>query len=163
MNFQQFCSILKENIQALPFDKRLAFANAINKKLFFDYQEFYEEESFGNPDLLLDAINLIENSHSNTLEQESIKQLMLDINQACPDMDDFGGNAAYSALNSCAAVYETLEFLIDKNSQHIYEVGLCLINTVDSKIQEEDELNEEEINNHPVMIEAREYLLDLSK
>lgn len=163
MNFQQFCSTFKTNIYALSAGKQLAFTNVINKKLFFDYQEFSEKENFGNPDLLLDAINLLDNSYTNALEPESTKQLMLDINQACPDMDDFGGNGAYSALNSCAAVYESLDFLIDRNPHHIYEVGLCLINTVDSKIQEEHELTEEEIDNHPLMIETRNYLINLSQ
>ena len=79
-------------------------------------------------------------------------------------MDDFGGEEIASyALNSCVAIFNSLEFLRDKLPTHIYDVGICLTDTIDFKIQENQDLTEEEIDKNPLMIEARQYLLDKSK
>jgi hypothetical protein len=112
----------------------------------------------GNSDLLLDAINLVDKSLSQDIDIETVKMLLPKINQITPDTEDFG-NASY-ALNASAAVYETLEFLLDNNPIHIENVGTYLTDTIDAKIQEDDDLTPEEIDRHPLMIETRKYLIE---
>jgi hypothetical protein len=76
-------------------------------------------------------------------------------------MDDFGDDYLGSyALNAAVAAYNAVQFVKDKDPEHIYDIGQCLTDTVDFKIQEIDETAEEEIDSHPLMIEARKYLLE---
>ena len=140
-------------------DKQILLAIAVCKQLFFDYQKFTKENNWGNPDLLLDAINLAENFQAS--DEQKIKDLLPQIHDNCPDSEDFG-NASY-AINASSAIYETLQFLIDHNSEHIYNIGNCLTDSLDFKIQEDDELTDEQIDNHPLMIEARNYLIESTR
>jgi hypothetical protein len=79
-------------------------------------------------------------------------------------MDDFGSDQLASyALNSCVAVYDALHFLLDNLPKHIYDIGICLTDTIDFKIQEQQNYTEQEIDKNPLMIEAREYLIEKSK
>ena len=50
-------------------------------------------------------------------------------------------------MNASAAVYETLEFLIDRNSKHILNIGTYTTDTIDFKIQGDDDLIEQETDN----------------
>lgn len=81
-----------------------------------------------------------------------------------PDMDDFGSNELGSyALNASAAVCETLEFLLDNDPVHIQNVITHYTDTFDFKVQESKTLIMEEIDKHPLMIKAREFLLSETK
>ena len=108
--------------------------------------------------ILLDVITFVKAIDDKPLDVAKTKTLLGKIENITPDTGDFE-DASY-ALNACAATYETLEYLIDKDSSHIVNIGTCLTDTIDFKIQEEMELNEMEIDSHPLMIEAREFLLD---
>lgn len=87
-----------------------------------------------------------------------MKEILPKVDNITPNTEDFG-NASY-ALNACSAVYETLEFLINKDQKHILNIGSYLTDTIDFKIQEDDELSEVQIDNHPMMIEARKFLIE---
>ena len=78
-------------------------------------------------------------------------------------MDDFGSEIGSYALNSSAAVYETLEFITDKDKTHIYNIATYYTDTIDFKIQEERTLTEEAIENHPLMIEAWNFVIEQTK
>jgi hypothetical protein len=83
------------------------------------------------------------------------------LEQITPDTEDFADGSF--ALNSCFVVRETLEFLLDKSSDYIYNIETDLTDTVDFKIHERSKLTVDEIDNHPMMIEARTLLPDLAK
>lgn len=68
-------------------------------------------------------------------------------------MDDFGNNIGSYVLNACIAVYHTLQFLIDKDPFNIVDAGTALTDTIDFKIQEDNELTDAEINNYPLVKE----------
>jgi hypothetical protein len=42
---------------------------------------------------------------------------------------------------------------------HIIAIGTYLTDTVDFKIQEREHLTEEQIDEHPMMVEARDFML----
>jgi len=161
MNYKEFVTKFKSQSGNLSREKQLSSAVSICKKLFFDYQEFFEKNNWGNADLLLDAINLSEKFLSQETNVTSVKILLPRIDEITPDTEDFE-DASY-ALNACTAVYETLEFIIDNNSEHIYNIGTCLTDTVDFKIQEEGKLTENQIDEHPLMIQTRKYLIELTR
>lgn len=94
-------------------------------------------------------------------DTELLKEKIKQIDIITPDTEDFS-DASY-ALNSCVAVCETLEFMIDNKSEHIYAIGTCLTDTIDFKIQEDGDLTEHEIDANPEMVTARKYLLEMSR
>ena len=161
MKYKEFVSKFKLQSCNLPKERKLHLAVGICKKLFFDYQKFSDENQWGDPDILLDAINLAESSVSKAVDISKVKELLPNIMVTAPDSEDFE-NASY-AINACSAVYETMEFLIDDNCEHIFNIGTCLTDTIDFKVQEKDELTEDQIDNHLLMIEARNYLIQSTR
>jgi hypothetical protein len=111
----------------------------------------------GDPDVLLNAIKLCQLYIKNETKIASLENILPIVDNAMPDTEDFP-NASY-ALNASATVYETLQFLIDKDLNHILNIGTYLTDTVDFKIQENESLTDFQINNHPIMLETRKFLL----
>jgi uncharacterized protein YjaG (DUF416 family) len=160
MNYPEFISAFKNQVSALPYRRQLEFAIAISKTLFPEYQAFFEYHNWGNPDLLLDAINMAEQSFNSSIEQEKIEEMIPKIDSIVPHMDDYGDEIGSYGLNASAAVYETLQFILDKDQTHIYNIGIYYTNTIDFKIQEEQELSDDEIDQHPLMIQAWNYVIE---
>ncbi|MHA4808900.1 DUF416 family protein [Flavitalea flava] len=95
------------------------------------------------------------------MDKAKIEDMLLRIEAITPDTDDYGEYMGSYALNACVAISYSLQFLIDKDPIDIYHVGTCLTDTIDFKIQEEnDNLTEEQIDNHPGIIETRNYLIN---
>lgn len=163
MNYQEFTALFKEQVYSLNPKKQLELAIEISKKLFPDYQNFFNENNWGNPDILIDAIRACEQSSSIPHALKELQKLQLQLEKVTPHMDDFGDEQGSYALNACTAVYYTLQFLIDKNPSSIIYVGTTLTDTTDFKIQEDHYLTEEEIDSHTLMKEAWEYLLEKTK
>jgi hypothetical protein len=134
---------------------------SICKKLFFEYEVFSKANSWGNPDALLDAINYLNNNDPNDYIIEEINDLLKAVEIVTPDTEDFD-ECSY-ALNASCAVIEVLEFVRDKNSDHVYNVSTMLTDTVDFKIQENSELTPKQVDQHSLMIETRNWLLNLTQ
>lgn len=125
MNFQEFTSTFKKQVYGVSYERKLNLALSICKKLFFDYQKFYEENDWGDPYVLLDAIKTIEHDQARSLNPKQLKSILQRIDEVTPDSEDFG--EANYAINASGAVYETIEFLLDKDASHIYNIGTYLI------------------------------------
>jgi uncharacterized protein len=161
MNFQEFTKVYRKQVDTLSYERQLDFAVGICKKLFFDYQSFFERNDFGSPDVLLDAVNKVEQRQVVRIDPKELKTLLQRIYEITPDSEDFS-NANY-AINAAGAVYVTVEFLLDRDINHIYNIGTYLVDTIDSKVQSDGDLSEEEIDQHPLTIEAKSYLLQETK
>ena len=157
MNFKEFNILFKSHVFAMTYQKQCELAILICKKLFPDYKDFYQVNNWGDPDILIDAIKLCELYTEQKVNSKALREIHSKINSITPDTEDFG-NASY-ALNACAAISETLEFMTDMDQNHMLNIGTYLTDTIDFKIQEDDELTEEQINSHPMMIEARHFLV----
>ena len=157
MNFVEFNKIFQSHVFALTHEKQCQLAISVCKKLYQDYQDFYQENKWGDPDILLDSINLCQLYIAKQIDVSSLKEILPKVDKIIPDTEDFE-NSSY-ALNAGATVYETLEFLIDKDQKHILNIGTYLTDTMNSKIQEDDDLTEQQIINHPMMLEARKFLI----
>lgn len=157
MTFQEFTSTFKKQVDRLPYQRQLDLSISVCKKLFFGYQQFYEDNDWGNPDILLDAISFVEQSRTGNVDQTALKAILQKIEEVTPDTEDFG--EANYAVNASGAIYETIEFLLDRKTDHIYNIGTYLIDTVDAKVQGDDDLSEDEIYHHPQMVETKNYLL----
>jgi uncharacterized protein YjaG (DUF416 family) len=163
MNYKQFVFLFKKQLVSLSYSKQFDLALTVCKKLYPEYQKFCKANDWGNPGLLVQAIHLCAESKAGIADRSKIAEMLTKVDAIIPDMDDFGDDISAYALNASAAVYETLQFLIDDDKAHIYNVGICLTDTVDSKIQEERDLNESEIEQHPTMLEAWNYIIELSR
>lgn len=164
MKYEEFITNFNKQVFSLDYDRQLTLAIDVCIKLYFDYVDFLEKYQWGDKDVLLDAIALIEQSKNSNINQSLIDKTLSQLNTVTPDMDDFGGDELGSyALNACVAVYNSIQFITDKQPKHIYDIGICLTDTINFKVQEQQTLTEKEIDNNPLMIEAREYLIDKSK
>lgn len=164
MNYEVFITKFNKQVFSLDYDRQLTLAIDVCKKLYFDYVDFSEKYQWGDKDVLLDAITLIEQSKNSDINQSLIDKTFSQLDTITPDMDDFGGDALGSyALNACVAIYNAIQFITDKQPKHIYDIGICLTDTIDFKVQEQQTFSEQGIDNEPMMIEARKYLIDKSK
>ena len=164
MKYEEFITKFNKQVFSLDYARQLTLAIEVCKKLYFDYVEFSEKNQWGDKDVLLDAITLVEQSANSDIKQELIDKTLSQLDTITPDMDDFGSDELASyALNACVAVYNSIEFISDKQAKHIYDIGICLTDTIDFRVQEQQTLTEQEIDNSPLMIEARKYLIDKSK
>ncbi len=163
MNYNDFITIFKKQVFSIGYDRQLALAIDVCKKLYFDYVDFWEKYQWGEKEVLLDAIILLEQSKSEDISQMVIDRILSLINTITPDIDEFGDELASYALNACVAVYNSVQFISDKQPEHIFDIGISLTDTIDIRIQEQQILNEQEIDMNPLMINARNYLLEKSK
>jgi uncharacterized protein YjaG (DUF416 family) len=163
MRYTDFVTLFNKQVYSLDKYRQLRLCVSVCKKLYPDYLNFTEKENWGDSNLLLDAIMLCDNSSFEDVDRNAIEKFLADIDQVIPDTEDFGDELGSYALNSCVAVHESLQFLLDKNPRRVYDVGICLTDTIDFKIQENKTLSEEQIDKNPLMIETRNYLIKESK
>ncbi len=164
MKDEEFITKFNKQVFSIDYNKQLDLAIEVCKKLYLDYVNFAEKYKWGDKDHLLDAIKILEKSKIQVIEKSLVDDALKKVDRVVPDMDEFCGEkfASY-ALNACLAVYNSLEFLLDKQPKRIYEVGISLIDTIEFKIQEEHDLTEQEIDKNPLIIEARQYLIEKSR
>ncbi len=124
ITYGDFISIYSRQVEVLSYSRQLDLAITISQLLLPDYYRFYEIHQWGNPDLLLDAINILKTSTLTPIDTEEIRKMALEVDLITPHMDDFGDNISSYALNACIAVYEGLQFLIYKDHSHTYNIGI---------------------------------------
>jgi uncharacterized protein YjaG (DUF416 family) len=161
MTYQEFARIFKLKTETLLYPEQIDLAVSICKRLYFDYQKFSDKNSWGNAELLLDTIKFIEEFKITKSDKILVEEKISKIGEITPDTEDFA-DSSY-ALNACVAICETLDFLIDHKGEHIYNVGTCLTDTIDFKIQEDGNLKQHEIDSNKEMIAARTFLLGVNR
>jgi uncharacterized protein YjaG (DUF416 family) len=161
MQFKEFDALYKQQVYSLTYEDGLSLAVEVCKRLYFDYERFVSEESWGDKDLLIDAIQLCEQAKSQLVDKNIVVDMLTKVDAVTPDTEDFGNYLGSYALNAAASVYETLQFIIDRDLVHVYNIGTYLTDTIDFKIDEnrEEKTREEQIDEHQSMVEVRNYLL----
>jgi uncharacterized protein YjaG (DUF416 family) len=159
MNYEEFNNIFRKQVFTLTSEEQLEFALTICKELFFDYQKFSAIYNWGDPDILMNAIKICDDASKNSVNTVQVQEMMARIDSITPDMDDFGDEIGSYALNASAAVYETLEFLLDNDNTHICNIGSYYTDTIHFRVQEHMEMSMDQIDKHPMMITARNFLL----
>lgn len=161
MTYEQFDNKIKRLIAELSYPNQINFSLSICKKLYFYYEVFSKANNWGDPDALLDAMNYLNNNDPNTYNLEEINDLLKAIEIVTPDTEDFD-ECSYS-LNASCAVIELLNFVRDKKSDRVYSVSTMLMDTVDFKIREISDFAPDQVDQHPLMIETRNWLLNLTQ
>lgn len=158
MTYNEFIGQFRQHIQKLTYENQFGLAISVCKRLFPDYKDFFLQNNWGDPNGLLDAISYCETFFKNGGNSDLLKEYAKKVFDNCPHSDDFE-NASY-AINASGAVHGTLEFLLYKNPNYIYEIGTYFTDTIDFKIQDDNEdITEKGIDAHLLMMEARTYLL----
>ncbi len=154
---------LSNNLKKLTDRNRLQFAFWITKRLFHNYVFFNEKTTFGNIDVMLDALNLVEAFISEGIRNESeISEVIEKVEENTPDTNDFSTITVSFALDSCNAVNECLKFILDKDIKHIINTGVFFRDTIDMFIQEKEDLDysdldfENKIRSNEIMIKEME-------
>ncbi|GEM_PF-5775508 len=140
MTYEQFDNKIKRLIAELSYSNQINFSLSICKKLFFDYEVY---------------------SKANNYNIEEINDLLMAVEIITPDTEDFD-ECRYS-LNVSCAVIELLNFVRDKKSERVYSVSTMLMDTVEFKIQEISDFAPDQVGQHPLMIETRNWLLNLTQ
>jgi uncharacterized protein YjaG (DUF416 family) len=98
------------------------------------------------------------------LTASEIKELVLEVDKVIPDTEDFGDYSGSYALNASAAVLELLEYIIDRNQEHIINISTYSTDTIDFKLHESNQsLNESDLIHHPLLLQELERQLELTK
>jgi uncharacterized protein len=157
MNFIEFETKLNEHAKQLSYPDRIAQGIAICKRLFPHYKEFVNESGFGNPDVLLDSIRFVESGNQ---ESDQIYDFLDSLEENCPDTDEY--EEAEYALNACGAVNALLLQVAEPDElEHFVEIAMSYYDTIDAKVQDEldEDASDEAIDMHPMLAEARRFLL----
>ena len=117
MTYPEFTKKFKLQSERLSYERKTHFAIVVCKKLYIDYLKFYQENEWGDPDLLLDTIAFIEKLRNSHPDSSIINERLHSIEAITPDTEDFE-DASY-ALNACVAVYETLD--LQQNTGQIFK------------------------------------------
>tara|TARA_R110000868_G_scaffold71713_2_gene209724 strand:- start:52098 stop:52682 length:585 start_codon:yes stop_codon:yes gene_type:complete len=150
---------LSNNLRKLTDKNQLQFAFWITKRLFHNYVFFSKKTTFGNIDVMLDALNLIEAYMLKGIRNEiEIREVIEKVEENTPDTNDFSTITVSFALDSCNAINECLRFILDKDIKHIINTGVFFRDTIDMFIQEKEDLDysaldfENKIQSHEIMI-----------
>jgi uncharacterized protein YjaG (DUF416 family) len=148
-----------KDLKGMDVVKQATFAYLACERLFPNYVYFSENYHFGNPSTLRKVIDFI---HDHLLELEPNKNQITshikEIEKNTPGTEDFTTTFVSSALDACAAIFESLNFLVDKNFSRIETISTLATDTVDMYIQEIEALDfnkdkdfRQKINNHFLM------------
>ena len=114
---------IQERIVKLPFYHQLTFFYFLSKRQLPNYLIFSQKENWGNPNLLKEAISLLEKIivTQNDFDKET-SEMIKKLEKVTPDTDDFAGFLTSLALDACATLLEGLAFYQDKDSNHIQDI-----------------------------------------
>jgi uncharacterized protein YjaG (DUF416 family) len=165
MKSSKLASILQTQIEQLPFRKDIEFALNICIRLLPDYVSFYQNNEWGDPKKVKEAIDFCErNSSSLDIDMNQLSKIKEELDSVTPDTEGFGDWDGSYALNSSCAVLELLEYLQDRDKDHILNIGSYITDTINFKLSEENEdISDEQLKDHPQIIEELTYQIELTK
>jgi uncharacterized protein YjaG (DUF416 family) len=162
MTYKGFIQQLQKQTSALSYEKGLAMAILLCRKLLPDYQAFSVANEWGDSRVLEEALQCCESGQAGTVNKEEIDPLFERLYAVTPDTEDFGDYDGSYGLNAAAALLHALKYLMGKEPNDIYAIGTLYTDTIDVKLSEMGIEEEKEIENHPLMQEAWGLLLKLS-
>jgi hypothetical protein len=147
------------DLKAMEFIKQAAFAYLTCERLYPDYVYFSENYGFGDPGVLREAIDqLYQSIFAKTIDPIYINSLIKQIDANTPDTEDYGIIFGSLALDTCSAIHESLNFLMDKKASRLESISTSATDGIDMRIQQEENLDyntnkdfQQRINTHSLM------------
>lgn len=161
MNYKEFQDILENKISEATEENLIKFSLHICKELKEDYLSFSRLTGFGNCSIIEQGIKVIESENTSF---EKIENLIQELENVCPDADDYSVIEVSYALNATTAIIDTLRYLQTKDIEYIRNVSTYILDTLDFKVHEtEGEMSEEDIDSHSlIQMERTRQLKELS-
>ena len=156
MTYKDYIQQLERQTTALSYEKGLAMAILLCRRLLPDYQAFSVANEWGDTRVLEEALGCCESAQAGVVNQEQIDPLFERLYAVTPDTEDFGDYDGSYGLNAAAALLHALKYLTGKDPTDIYAVGTLYTDTVDVKLYEMGIGEDAEIESHPLMQEAWE-------
>lgn len=162
MTQAEFTGLLQEKIDNASHAERVDFSLAICDELLPEYILFAKHEDFGNVPLMEEAINFCKLNRNVEPEDLSVNIDLDELEENIPDVDDFEDFDGSTAMNASCAIFELLEYLSDRETYHIINIGNYMTDTVEFRLGSTDPtLTSSELDNHPLVFEERKRLLAL--
>jgi uncharacterized protein YjaG (DUF416 family) len=162
MTYKDFIQQLQEQTSALSYEKGLAMAILLCRKLLPDYQAFSAAHGWGDPRILEEALQCCESAQAGSVNKVETLPLYERLCAVTPDMDDFGDYDGSYALNAAAALLQALQYIKEKDPKDIFAIGTLYSDSVDFKLHQMGIKDRGDIENHPLMQEAWRLVLELS-
>lgn len=150
---------IKGKLTKVSHKARVLFAAIICEKLYPHYLKFVSLNHWGNSSALDEGIAAIRQYlvNDNLFDNNELLEIINQVEENTPNTEEFPGIITSFALDACTSISETLNYLLDKEIDHIADVATYARDTVDMYIQERDNLDpndgyiEEKIANDPEM------------
>jgi len=164
MSTQKLTTELNNVISKSKIETLVTFSINICERLITDYVFFYNKNNWGNPEILNKAIKYCEETQLSQVDSQKVKFLISEVEKVTPDTEDFEDIEVSYALNSACSVLDLLEFIIKEDKIYISNISSYITDTIDFKIQEiESGLTDEELENHPKIVEEKKRQLEYLK
>jgi uncharacterized protein YjaG (DUF416 family) len=162
-NLQIFEKKISQKLRNAAEPERILLGLNICKRLAADYQAFVNKNKWGDSRAIGDSIEFVEKFlNSSSPDKIKLESLINEIEAIIPDTEAFYENDVSYALNASVCVYELLMYLKDKDYTHILTISKLMTDSIDFKIQENNNnISEAEIDNHPMLITEINYQLEL--
>lgn len=152
-----------DKLLALDLPKQSVFAYLTCERLYPNYVYFSKKVNFGDPDILREAIDyLYLNIFEQAVDTEKIDYYIQSMHKNSPEPALFETVLASSALDACGVIYESLNFLLDRQPSRLHAISTMATDTVDMYIQDierldfnTDKLFQQKIDQHPLMKKER--------
>lgn len=153
-------------LKELDLIKQIAFAYLTCERLYPNYIYFSDHFRFGNPSTIRDAIDyLYLNLFEANPDKTKIDFHIENIDKNTPDTEDFTTIFVSSALDVCAAISDSLGFLVSKDFSKITDISSYSFDSIDMYIREIENIESSDKNfrqriiDHPLM--KKEMLIQL--
>jgi len=139
--------------------QRTAFCAVLLERMLPNYQLFSQVANFGDDKLLRNQLDLIWQKLSANHVKINVDAQLNKLELQIPDPNDFDFFGAYLALDACMALMALLQGEQENSLDCIDQVSGLSKNSViyyvelllSQDLNDEDAIEEEEINNHPLM------------
>ena len=163
MTYTVFINTFGKQVNTLSYEKGLAMAILICQKLLPCYQSFYEKNQWGDPMILQEALHYCEIARTRDVSKGEIDPLFERLYSVTSDTKAFGSYDGSYALNAAAALLHALQYISGKDTKEPYAIGTLYTDTIDAKLHQMNIADEDDIDNHVLMQEAQQLLLQLSQ
>ena len=155
MNHEEFKIAFSEIIKKSSQKTLRDFAFDICLRLKSDYINFSEITGFGNSEKLETILSEIQTRPSFT--NAEIENNISELENICPDTDDYKINEVSYALNSITSTIDYLNFIKTENLKNIENISSYILDSLDFKIENiEKNISDLELENHPKIINEKD-------
>lgn len=138
----KFREEIKKEMLSVSDKGRVLFAVLVCEKLYPNYMRFQDLNNWGDHNVLKESISIMHQYlfKPELFKTDEIKELIERIDLITPNTEEFTDITTSFALDACNSIYDTLNYLVDKDIEHVVDVATYARDTVDMFVQEKSDL-----------------------